>query len=354
MKDDKSQVLSAIMEPAPNPYVKPVRYGAFIGQNCIAIARVARKIDVLTEAALEDMKNHDGTGHIFRQTVLSQGIPYVGPKVASFAWLLLAPMTSQLATVDTHIMDLLGYNHKKDMSDRDYFRMERELQAGRDAAGYSHMPLGQFQWSLWDHKRTGPGTHQDHSPLRVWEPKPHYTVDWPPPIPSQGQKAEKYIPPDWWAITEPYRQNEVAKWNQDIAQYYPKNAVPWADHPAEVPHVAAARFNIIEHPSKHTPDKDRWFANRRPFLWDAKTNNIHMGDWGSHHGEMYDNNPDFNYGRMYEGMISRVPVSSGPVSWWELGEYPPEFREIEELMRARYPEINWEAPKDDAELWDLD
>lgn len=231
IKDDKSQVLAGM-----NDYNMPERYGAFMGQNLIAIARVARKADVITEAALEDMRNHDGAGHMFRQTLLSLGIPYVGPKVASFAWLLLAPMTSQLATVDTHMMDMLGYNHKKDMNDRDYFRMERELQAGRDAAGYNHMPLGQFQWALWDHKRTGPGTHQDHSSLRPWEPTPHHLVEWgPTTFPKTPGAKQEYIPPDWWQLTEPHRQNEVAKWNTDVAQYYPQNRIPWQDLPAEVP-----------------------------------------------------------------------------------------------------------------------
>jgi hypothetical protein len=57
-------------------------------------------------------------------------------------------MTSQLATIDTHMMDVLGHNYEKEMNNRDYFKFERELAAGRDAAGYGHVPLGAFQWGM--------------------------------------------------------------------------------------------------------------------------------------------------------------------------------------------------------------
>jgi len=233
VKDEKPLLYTAA---AQDIFGRPDRYGAFIGRQCIAIAKVARYLDYLAEAALEDMKNHDGSGHIFRHALLSLQIPYIGAKVASFTWLLLAPLTSQLATIDGHIMDVLGHDRKK-MTNRDYFRMERELQAGRDASGYGHLPLGQYQWGMWDGKRTGWGTHQDHSPLRPWEPVPHHGIDWPPSVGLQsgrGQK-EEFIPPEWWAMTEPYRQNEIAKWNTDVAPYYTQKKIPWANLDAEVP-----------------------------------------------------------------------------------------------------------------------
>jgi hypothetical protein len=38
-------------------------------------------------------------------------------------------------------------------------------------------PLGQYQWGVWDKIRT-PGYHQDHSPLRVYDPTPYHQVAW--------------------------------------------------------------------------------------------------------------------------------------------------------------------------------
>jgi hypothetical protein len=229
VKDDKSRALySASVD--PNPYVAPDRYGGFFARPLISIAKVSQNADILLDAALKDVHEHDGAGHHFRQVALALGIPFLGPKVVSFAWLLLQPMTSQLATIDTHMADWLGYKHSQEgIPLRDYFRYERELQAGRDAAGYSHVPLGQFQWGTWDIKRNGEGMHQDHSPLRVWQPQAHHTVDWNAHGEGYGQKGEDFEPPEWWKITEPYRQNEVAKWNIDVAPYFPKGQVPYLE-----------------------------------------------------------------------------------------------------------------------------
>lgn len=124
------------------------KYGAFMGGHLKSIASISQHADDLLKAALQDVHEHDGTGHHFRAVVLQLGVPGVGPKVCSFAWLLLQPMTSELGTIDTHMMDLLGHK-EKEMNNRDYFGMERQLQAGRDAAGYSHVPLGQFQWGCF-------------------------------------------------------------------------------------------------------------------------------------------------------------------------------------------------------------
>ena len=125
------------------------RYPAFMGTHLKAIAQISTHADALLKAALEDVHEHDGAGHHFRSAALQLGVTGVGPKVASFAWLLLQPMTSQIATIDTHIMNVLGHNYEKDMNTRDYFKYERELQAGRDAAGYGHVPLGAFQWGCF-------------------------------------------------------------------------------------------------------------------------------------------------------------------------------------------------------------
>jgi hypothetical protein len=203
------------------------KYGAFMGTHLKAIAQISQHADEILDAALEDVKAHDGTGHHFRAKVLQLGVSGVGPKVCSFAWLLLQPMTSQLGTIDTHMMDVLGHHYEKEMNNRDYFKFERELAAGRDAAGYSHIPLGAFQWGMWDHKRTGPGSHQDHSAMRVLDPVSHTTIDWVGK--AQNLKGESWHnqAPDWWQTTKPARDSVAEDWDQNIAPNFPQNAVPF-------------------------------------------------------------------------------------------------------------------------------
>lgn len=211
------------------------RYGAFMGNHLKAIAQVSQHVDELLKASLYDVHEKNGEGYHFRSVVLQLQIPQVGPKVASFAWLLLQPMTSQLGVIDTHMMDVLGHNFERDMNPRDYFKFERELQAGRDAAGYGHMPLGQFQWGMWDLKRTGQGSHQDHSAMKVLDPLPHDQVDWKAkeqPI-NAGQAVAfkenwQTNPPDWWAATLPARQAVAQDFDQTVAPNVSSmKKIPW-------------------------------------------------------------------------------------------------------------------------------
>lgn len=199
------------------------KYGAFMGSHLKAIARISEHVDDLLEAAQEDVQNHDGSGHHFRAVTLALGIPGVGPKVASFAWLLLQPMTSQLATIDTHMMDVLGHDYEKEMNPRDYYKFERELATGRDAAGYNHVPLGQFQWGMWDYKRTGPGTHQDHSAMRVLNPTPYSEVDW---ASKMGGDYWANAEPSWWTETQPYREQVGQDWDQNVATQFASQRTP--------------------------------------------------------------------------------------------------------------------------------
>jgi hypothetical protein len=202
------------------------RYGAFMGTHLKAISKISQYADRILDAALEDVQNHDAAGHHFRKAVLDLAIPGVGPKVCSFSWLLLQPLTSQLATIDTHMMDVLGHHYEKDMNNRDYFKFERQLQAGRDASGYGHVPLGTFQWGMWDYKRTGPGSHQDHSAMAVLDPKPHDQIDWASK--ALNLKGNEWLKqgPEWWQATQPHRDAVGSEWDQTFAKQVPSNSYP--------------------------------------------------------------------------------------------------------------------------------
>jgi 2'-5' RNA ligase len=126
------------------------------------------------------------------------------------------------------------------------------------------MPLGQFQWSMWDNKRTGPGTHQDHSPLKVWNPTDWRTHDWHNQL--APMKGEQYIPPEWWELTKPARQHAAAEWVNDQAANYPMGQVPWSleDAPAGI-QVQAAESADEVHLTLDVPENirirlARWLA----------------------------------------------------------------------------------------------
>jgi hypothetical protein len=223
--------------PEPNPEPQDMtKYGAFMGTHLKAIAQVSQHVNEILKAALEDVHMHDATGHHFRSVVLQLKVSGVGPKVCSFAWLLLQPLRSELATIDTHMMDVLGHNFEKEMNNRDYFKYERELAAGRDASGYGAMPLGQFQWGMWDHKRTGPGSHQDHRAMAVLPNAmlPHESIDWAKkeqPIGAQGAQEykENWLSnaPDWWQNTADARTQVADDFDQGTGYKVPQNQIPF-------------------------------------------------------------------------------------------------------------------------------
>jgi hypothetical protein len=226
--DFTSAVQDSLFEPPqPVAVASPERYPAFIGNHLKSISQVSGHVNDILKAALEDVHNHDGAGHHFRAAVMQLGISGVGPKVCSFAWLLLQPMTSQLGTIDTHMVDALGHNYQTDMNNRDYFKMERELAAGRDAAGYEHVPLGQFQWGMWDLKRSGQGTHSDHSALKVLNPTPHDAIDWATKMTMPRGESWQKIAPDWWRNTQPFRDAVADDWDKNIAPHTPQNQIPY-------------------------------------------------------------------------------------------------------------------------------
>lgn len=223
-QNDKTDVPLSATAAADAP-AEPGRYGGFLRTHLTPIARVSTHADPITEAALADVHRHGGSGHHFRSSILSLGIPGIGAKETSQAWLHLQPKTSQLAVIDKHVMDVLGRRGDKDMNPRDYFKFERELAAGRDAAGYSHVPLAPFQWGMWDLKRAGLGAHHDRSFLRPLNPTPHDQVEWSTKTAPEGPDWAQAAP-QWWADTEPARQATGDHWDQAVATRYPSNAPP--------------------------------------------------------------------------------------------------------------------------------
>jgi hypothetical protein len=145
------------------------KYGAFMGAHLDGIEQVGKHIDQIRDAALKDLDD-GGKGFTFRNAVMNMNLPGVNPKVASFAWLLLAPMSSELGIIDTHVLRGLRRDESQN-SVRDYYKHERMQRAAKDSTGYGHMPLGMYHWGLWDQIRN-PGEHSDHSPLRVLDPLP--------------------------------------------------------------------------------------------------------------------------------------------------------------------------------------
>lgn len=150
------------------------KYGAFMGAHLDGIEQVGKHIDQIREAAMKDLDD-GGKGFTFRNAVMNMNLPGVNPKVASFAWLLLAPMTSELGIVDTHVLRGLRRDEKHNTV-KDYYKHERMQRAAKDSTGYSHMPLGMYHWGMWD-KIRNPGEHSDHSPLRVLDPLPWDSPD---------------------------------------------------------------------------------------------------------------------------------------------------------------------------------
>jgi hypothetical protein len=222
-------------------------YGGWLIQQTKNIAAISRHIDSLYDAAVEDA-NSGGKGHIFRTEVMHLNLPGVGPKVASFAWLLLSPTTSELATIDTHMISMLG-GKQSDLSNRDYFKYERMLRARTDNMGYGSMPLGQAQWALWDAKRTGVGSHQDHTALKPMNPTPHDQVDWAKKDPTETRDWSKKIeyeadeegnhvldrgrpnqtegPEEWWANSEDAGKVVEDLWNANEASQHSRSTVPF-------------------------------------------------------------------------------------------------------------------------------
>lgn len=190
-------------------------YGGLIAQQIHSISRAAKLQNEIFEAAQED----DGPGYHFRKKLLELDIPGLGPKAISFAWFLLSPKTSELAIIDSDMMKVLGYKDSN-ITERDYARYERELAAGRDTAGYNHIPLGQFSLALWNFRRT-PGELHDISAFKPINPTPHSHIDWDDNI------YEDWEAPDWWEATKEAREQIGRDWDDNVASQNPVDKYPF-------------------------------------------------------------------------------------------------------------------------------
>lgn len=217
-------------------------YPSFLASRLKPIAGVSHHLEDIHKAALEDASN-GGQGHLFRNTVVNLGIPGIGPQEASYAWMMLAPQTSDLAVVDQNLTELLGY--KETPSDRDYYKLERQLAAGRDAAGYGHIPLGQFGWGLWNNRRFGPGVNADYSALRSINPSPASNIDWD----NYPQIVENWEEPNWWRETQDARDMIGKHWDRAIAPAHPRD---------QIPKVSSSAFN----PVVPLPGPSPWFVGQ--------------------------------------------------------------------------------------------
>lgn len=310
------------------------KYGAFTNGSLYNIAGISQHIDQITEAALEDVKE-GGQGWHFRQALLSLNLPGVGPKVASFAWLLLQPMTSQLATMDTHMLQALGHPAGYSPGNRDYFKAERQLQAIRDASGYGDMPLGQAQWTIWDAKRGGPGTHQDHTPLSVDNPTPHYQNVWHDVI--EPKKGEKWLAPNWITATQPYQDAVGQDWDDNVVGqrgspgFVPQDAIPYSEEDALMPVTSALfgppQINEVDAP----PARMHGFQNMRPFLYTPASNAIHVGPYGSFH-----NGVEQAAGIPREGQYRGTMFGDGRALWQTSMGTPVDQSRVEKALADQY------------------
>lgn len=199
----------------------PGIYGSYLNSHLRPVSGVSLNADALLRAARDDVTYHGGKGHHFRAEATNL-VPGVGPQEVSHAWYLLQPHSSQLGIINPSISETLGYDPGVP-SDRDYFKLERQLMAGRDASGYTHVPLGLFSRGLHDYMAHGHGVHQDERPFAV-HPTPHDQVNWEN-IPK-GPTAT-WGNPYWWDSTKPQRDEVGRQWDRMVAVQHPSDEIPF-------------------------------------------------------------------------------------------------------------------------------
>lgn len=189
-------------------------------KNVRGLSVLAPYIEELREAALEDVAT-GGKGFHFRDVAMR--IPGIGPKIASFAWLILMPSTSELAAIDLWMMRHLGEKGESP-NDSQYFVLEDRLRKERDEL-YPGVPLGQFQWAVWDSLRT-PGEHQDHSPFRVIDPPNFRDVEWSGPGAVDRAQQQRFKPKPVNPLQMNLMSNTKSGWN-----FFKRNPKPELEQP---------------------------------------------------------------------------------------------------------------------------
>ncbi len=211
----------------------PPIYGDFLASHSRPIAGVSLNANKIFEAAREDVANHGGKGHHFRGNVMDL-VPGVGPQEASHAWLLLQPHTSELGVIDPALAAATLDHKGGEIPNRDYFKYERQLAAGRDAAGYNHVPLGQFSHGLYDNVNFGHGVHRDYQPLKPVDPMPHDQVDWS----QYSEPSGTWDNPYWWQSTEEARNQIGRAYDEAIGTTHPQDEIPYRTaRTAEAPNI---------------------------------------------------------------------------------------------------------------------
>jgi len=191
------------------------KYGAFMGAHLDALSEIGQHIEPIRQAALKDIEEDSGRGYIFRNAIMKMNIRGVNPKVASFAWLLLRPLTSELGIIDTHVARGLRRDPNA-ISLKDYYKYERMQRAAKDATGYSHVPLGLYHWGLWDAIRN-PGQHSDHSALRVLDPLPWQDAQWDAATSQKTEPMGTWVGPPAFEQGRPAMEQAARDFDQEFS-----------------------------------------------------------------------------------------------------------------------------------------
>lgn len=186
------------------------KYRSGIWEQIRRCAEIGKYIEPIRQAAIEDIAQ-GGDGRYFRQVVLDMNIPGIGPKVSAFSWLLLAPQTSRIATIDRHMMRAMGRDEIVPGTWQEYQNLEDELDEQRKAQGYDHIPLGAYQWAIWDQQRT-PGYKQDHTGLRPLNPVDWRNIDWQP---APYTRKQDFSQPEEQTQMPISKWKKLMPWNKD-------------------------------------------------------------------------------------------------------------------------------------------
>jgi phosphohistidine swiveling domain-containing protein len=255
--------------------ILPGKFQPGIWTNIRRIAALGPYADEIYKAALIDMQQYGGSGRYFRDRILQLNIPGIKAKVASFAWLALAPNTSELGTIDVHMMRHLGEESDSPRNTTHYMQLEDQLRQERDDTYGTDVPLSKYQWGVWDKRRT-PGFHQDHSPLRAIDPTPYTDVYWAPtPRPPRDVQPQQSDPNQmslmgkvgWQIVKNPlspapvqwYKPLGKGDWN--VFVYYVEREVGEANNPLIHDEVLRLTQGMVPgFPSSHSHG---WETNRR-------------------------------------------------------------------------------------------